>query len=387
MSEAGDLSACAPHHVCSKATSSGQATDLSATAFRQEEKRYKLYKPDPKAPKALRRRCDTDFTDVVDFRDISRNTETNKNMMRLVELQPNSQISAAYTFSGVPGLLFFPNAVCEEQQSYWCHQALHRFTQSERFPNNKSTLDANVSTSAYDATLRWATLGFKYDWTNRLYHKERWAVFPSELNTMMCSLVNEVAAVTQDQFSAAGLYESQTAIVNYFPVGTMMMAHQDVSEVCLEKPLMSMSLGCSCVFLMGTEKRDDKPFAFFLRSGDVVAFTGPSRIAYHAVPRILDDCPEYLLLPPPAVVAAPHKGQQQQQQQKPADREGDDSAAATSTSVINGKGNTTSLSSSVDVASSSWRGHMKGLRININVRQVYDESCPFLFAAEGEEQR
>ena len=72
-----------------------------------------------------------------------------------------------------------------------------------------------------------------------------------------------------------------------------MCAHQDVSEAAMEKPLVSISLGCSSVFLMGTTSREDKPFAMFLRSGDVVVFSGKARDAFHAVPRILDDCPSY----------------------------------------------------------------------------------------------
>jgi len=72
-----------------------------------------------------------------------------------------------------------------------------------------------------------------------------------------------------------------------------MCAHQDVSEAAMEKPLVSISLGCSSVFLMGTASREDKPFAMFLRSGDVVVFSGKTRDAFHAVPRILDDCPSH----------------------------------------------------------------------------------------------
>jgi alkylated DNA repair protein alkB homolog 1 len=335
----GPVEVAAPHHACPKSGNCGQPTELANTAFRLEEKRYKLYKPDPKAPKTQRRRCDTDFTDVVDFRSVNCNTEVNRAMMRLVPLpdDPSSNVTPCYTFSGVPGLLFFPGAIDAKQQSHWCQQALERFTLSKDFPNNRSTLDTSVKTHGYDPTLRWATLGFKYDWTRREYHKDLWVGFPRRLNDVMRGLVDRVAAVTQDQFCAQGLYESQTAIVNFFPVGTMMMAHQDISEVCLAKPLMSMSLGCTCVFLMGTDRREDKPHAFFLRSGDVVAFTGPARTAYHAVPRILDDCPEYLL-------------------------------------------------PSVGDAAAGWRACMDGLRININVRQVYDENCSFLFSQDDDGQ-
>lgn len=108
-----------------------------------------------------------------------------------------------------------------------------------------------------------------------------------------------VAQVNQDQFhcSSPETYEPQTCIVNYYPVGSMMMCHQDISEEVLDQPLVSVSLGCSSIFLMGTESRDDSPYAFLLRSGDVAAFSGPARAAFHSVPRILDDCPDYLTIP------------------------------------------------------------------------------------------
>lgn len=326
-----DLPPCEQGGGCPKAAARGsEPTALAATAFRMVEKKYKLYKHDLNAKAKHRREIPADdFSEVVDFHDIANNTDANQSMIREVR-PPCPAAGLCYTFVGVPGLLFFPNAVSVADQQRWAQSAIDEYSQSRMYPNNLSTLNPTAVTSSYTPAMRWATLGFKYNWTTRTYDKKQYALFPAPLNELMCRLVNGVAGVTQDEFLVNGLYQSQTAIVNYFPVGSMMMAHQDVSEVCLEKPLMSMSLGCSAVFLMGTDRRDDKPHAFFLRSGDVVAFTGPSRVAYHAVPRILDDCPDYLL---------------------PSEASPD-----------------------------TWRTHMPQLRININVRQVYDEACDFLFS-------
>ena len=47
------------------------------------------------------------------------------------------------------------------------------------------------------------------------------------------------------------------------------------------------SLGQSAIFLLGGKTRDDAPIAMYIRSGDVMVMAGNSRLAYHAVPRIL----------------------------------------------------------------------------------------------------
>ncbi|EPY34416.1 alkylated DNA repair protein alkB like protein 1 [Strigomonas culicis] len=233
--------------------------------------------------------------------------------------------------------------------------------------------------------MRWATLGFSYEWTNKTYHKDRYSTFPRLLKERMCFLMKLVEHVTQDSFSCMGssgagvgdgataplaaTYEPQTAIVNYYPVGSMMMCHQDVSEETMDRPLVSASLGCSAVFLMGTESRDDAPYAFLLRSGDVAAFAGPSRRAFHAVPRILDDCPDYLTVPDEAITVEElaHFDNHCYYKNKTADG----SIAPFVLEVM-----------SKAERERYWRLCMRHLRVNINARQVYTEACPFLADVE-----
>ena len=47
------------------------------------------------------------------------------------------------------------------------------------------------------------------------------------------------------------------------------------------------SFGQSAIFLLGGKTRDQAPLAMYLRSGDIMIMAGDSRLAYHAVPRIL----------------------------------------------------------------------------------------------------
>ena len=50
---------------------------------------------------------------------------------------------------------------------------------------------------------------------------------------------------------------------------------------------MSVSLGQSCVFLLGGKTKETEPTAMLLRSGDVVILSGEARRCYHGVPRIV----------------------------------------------------------------------------------------------------
>ena len=63
--------------------------------------------------------------------------------------------------------------------------------------------------------------------------------------------------------------------------------HTDHSERNLEAPLVSVSLGQPCVFLLGGRTREAEPTAMLLRSGDALIMSGEARRCYHGVPRIV----------------------------------------------------------------------------------------------------
>jgi len=81
----------------------------------------------------------------------------------------------------------------------------------------------------------------------------------------------------------------EAGIVNFYPTGAVMGCHRDDVEETDDAPVVSISIGPSCVFLIGGHDRDDASTALLLRSGDVVVIGGESRLCYHGVPRVFTD--------------------------------------------------------------------------------------------------
>lgn len=66
-----------------------------------------------------------------------------------------------------------------------------------------------------------------------------------------------------------------------------MGGHQDDAEPAMDRPIVSISIGCPAVFLIGGRDRSITPTPILVRSGDVIILSGESRYAYHGVPLIL----------------------------------------------------------------------------------------------------
>ena len=61
----------------------------------------------------------------------------------------------------------------------------------------------------------------------------------------------------------------------------------DDGEQDQTSPIFSFSLGLSCIFLIGSNTKDDKPLAIRIDSGDLLIMGGEARRSWHGVPRIL----------------------------------------------------------------------------------------------------
>ncbi|BCT74828.1 alkylated DNA repair protein [Sinomonas cyclohexanicum] len=82
---------------------------------------------------------------------------------------------------------------------------------------------------------------------------------------------------------AAYAYTPDTALVNYYDGAARMGMHQDKDEVSRE-PVVSLSIGDSCLFRFGNTETRAKPYEdLTLASGDLFVFGGPSRLAFHGV--------------------------------------------------------------------------------------------------------
>ncbi|GAB7363409.1 hypothetical protein MBLNU230_g3686t1 [Neophaeotheca triangularis] len=160
--------------------------------------------------------------------------------------------------------------------------------------------------------LRWLTLGGQYDWTAKRYPSTPPPPFPSDTKQLLETLFP--------------MLKAEAAIVNLYSPGDTLSLHRDVSEEC-DRPLVSLSLGCEGVFVVGLE--DGGSVTVRLRSGDAVVMSGEARYAWHGVPKVVrGSCPEWMRDWPAGTEGG---------------REFED-----------------------------WRGWMEGKRVNLNVRQMFN---------------
>jgi DNA oxidative demethylase len=96
---------------------------------------------------------------------------------------------------------------------------------------------------------------------------------------------NDPAAEAYNDPAAA--YSPDIALINYYDDEARMGMHADKDERSLA-PVVSLSLGASCVFRFGNTQSRNRPWTDVeLESGDLFVFGGPSRLAFHGVPGIL----------------------------------------------------------------------------------------------------
>ncbi len=78
----------------------------------------------------------------------------------------------------------------------------------------------------------------------------------------------------------------ECCLVNLYRDGARMGLHQDRDEEDLDAPVLSLSLGDDALFRIGGTSRKGPTTSFRLRSGDVLVFGGPARLAFHGVDRV-----------------------------------------------------------------------------------------------------
>ncbi|MDE2014081.1 MAG: alpha-ketoglutarate-dependent dioxygenase AlkB [Alphaproteobacteria bacterium] len=79
----------------------------------------------------------------------------------------------------------------------------------------------------------------------------------------------------------------ECCLVNLYRPGARMGLHQDRDEAALDAPVLSLSLGDDALFRIGGTTRRGASQSLRLKSGDLLAFGGPARLAFHGVDRII----------------------------------------------------------------------------------------------------
>ncbi|MFJ3923110.1 alpha-ketoglutarate-dependent dioxygenase AlkB family protein [Streptomyces sp. NPDC090022] len=86
---------------------------------------------------------------------------------------------------------------------------------------------------------------------------------------------------------AAGGPAYDIALINFYDGDARMGMHRDAEERS-GAPVVSLSLGDTCLFRFGNTASRGRPYRDVeLRSGDLFVFGGPARRAYHGVPKVL----------------------------------------------------------------------------------------------------
>ncbi len=78
----------------------------------------------------------------------------------------------------------------------------------------------------------------------------------------------------------------QACLINFYGPTAKMGLHQDRDEADFDAPVISISLGDTCLFRVGGSKRGEPTRTFRLSSGDVLVLGGAARLAFHGVDRI-----------------------------------------------------------------------------------------------------
>ncbi len=79
----------------------------------------------------------------------------------------------------------------------------------------------------------------------------------------------------------------QACLVNFYGSGARMGLHQDRDEEDFAAPVVSLSLGDTCLFRIGGTTRQGPTRSLRLASGDAVVLGGEARLAFHGVDRII----------------------------------------------------------------------------------------------------
>ena len=81
-------------------------------------------------------------------------------------------------------------------------------------------------------------------------------------------------------------HEPEACLINYYGPAAKMGLHRDRDEQDLQAPVVSLSLGDTCIFRYGGVQRRGRTHTLRLASGDAVVLANQTRLAFHGVDRI-----------------------------------------------------------------------------------------------------
>jgi alkylated DNA repair protein (DNA oxidative demethylase) len=166
-------------------------------------------------------------------------------------------------------------------QQLWITNRFREWTQGP-VPIRAATLPGGHQMSVRTVCLGWHWRPYKYTREAVDVNGNRVLDIPD----WMVRLGRRAVSEAYGDPSAGRHYTPDAALVNYYSDAASMGMHQDKDEAAPD-PVVSLSIGDSCRFRFGNTQTRTKPYDDVdLRSGDLFVFGGPSRLAYHGVPKV-----------------------------------------------------------------------------------------------------
>ncbi|MFF8314511.1 alpha-ketoglutarate-dependent dioxygenase AlkB family protein [Streptomyces lydicus] len=136
--------------------------------------------------------------------------------------------------------------------------------------------------SVQTVCIGWHWQPYAYTRTADDVNGARVAAFPS----WMVELGRRALVEAYQDAAAGDGYTPDTALINFYDGQAKLGMHQDKEERSAA-PVVSLSIGDTCVFRFGNTETRTKPYTDVeLASGDLFVFGGASRFAYHGVPKV-----------------------------------------------------------------------------------------------------
>lgn len=270
--------------------------------FKLLEKHFKYRRPFRQGKRRV-------FANKVDYKeciDIGLHEEellTEGKIRKVESLESQDSLSAyQLTDKNLEGFYILPNFLSKKEQKLLVKHSLHNWCRKPAATNVRrlielghqdfvSTPDSETVLSEGGERVRWANLGYKYDWTHRKYFEQEPEISLPEILVNLSKKALKTANLTKYLENS---YQPDSCLVNYYNVDTQFCGHIDDAELnAREFPIVSISIGLSAIFLHGKgencQDRKIKPEAIVINSGDVIIMSDTSRLCLHGVPRICED--------------------------------------------------------------------------------------------------
>lgn len=126
----------------------------------------------------------------------------------------------------------------------------------------------------------------RYGWTASTKGYAYEAIDPeSRPQTPWPDMPSELFELAQQAASTVGWpqFQPDACLINRYEAGASMGLHQDRDELDLSQPIVSISLGASCQFIVGGDTRKSPTTSTLLHNGDILVWGGQSRLLFHGV--------------------------------------------------------------------------------------------------------